>query len=216
MSADLVDRLRLGGVHECAVLCAGAAQQAGQPPGVDAGDADEAAPLEPAFEVLHRAPVGWLGDVGAQHEPERRRGARLQVVLVGPHIANMGKCEGDDLPGVGGIGQDLLVAAHRGVEADLAHGLAHGAKAAAAKDRSVGERERRCGGRRSSPGHRISCGPAACPRRPVRVKGGRSVVRAMPGSSIDPACPPAPLRGPNSVAGRPRLETRFLSSTNLC
>ena len=214
MSCSLVDRLRLGRVNERAVLCAGGAQQAGQAPRIDAGDADEAALLEPAFEMLHRTPIGWLGDVGAQHEPERRRRACLQVVVVGSDIADMGKGEGDDLPGVGRIGQNFLVAAHCGVEADLAHSFALRAEAPAMKDRSVGERERRSGGRRSSPGHRLSCGPAAPCRRPVRIKGARSVVGALPGSSIDPILPLRARRWADFVAGSTRGETTFLSRSN--
>ena len=170
----LVDRLRPRRVCQRPVLRAAAAQQAGQPPGIDTGDADEAAALQPAFEMLRRAPVRRLGDIGAEHQSKRRRSRGLLVVVVGADIADMGKGEGDDLPGIGRIGQNFLVAAHRGVEADFAHGLAACAEAAAAKDRSVGERERRSGGGGSGPGHRVSCGPAAPCRRPVR-----SVVRRV-------------------------------------
>ncbi len=51
--------------------------------------------------------------------------------------------EGDELPGIGGIGEDLLIAGHRGVEADLAHGVAFGAEAKAFQHRAVGEHEER-------------------------------------------------------------------------
>jgi alcohol dehydrogenase (cytochrome c) len=53
----------------------------------------------------------------------------FDVVLVGADIADMRESEGDDLPGIGGIGEDLVVAGHRGVEADFADGMAGGAEA---------------------------------------------------------------------------------------
>ena len=44
-------------------------------------------------------------------------------------------------PGIGGIGQDLLVAGHGGVEADLADRGAGGAEAESFQHRAVGEHE---------------------------------------------------------------------------
>jgi hypothetical protein len=49
----------------------------------------------------------------------------------------MGESEGDDLAGVGRIGEDLLVSGHRGVEAHFAEGLAEGAEARPPEDRAV-------------------------------------------------------------------------------
>ena len=57
----------------------------------------------------------------------------------------MGKGEGDDLAGIGGIGHDLLIAGHRGVEDQFRHHLAGCAEALAVKDGSVGKRK--AGGR---------------------------------------------------------------------
>ena len=59
--------------------------------------------------------------------------------------------EGDDLPGIGRIGQDLLIAGHRGVEADLADGDAGGARALAFDHGAVGKNEKR-GRRLDRPG----------------------------------------------------------------
>ena len=53
----------------------------------------------------------------------------------------MGKGEGDDLGGVGRIGEDLLVAGHRCVEANFAAGFALGAQALAKENRAIGEHE---------------------------------------------------------------------------
>ena len=50
----------------------------------------------------------------------RRHADGLDVLVVDADIADVREGEGDDLPGVGGIGEDLLVAGHGGVEADLA------------------------------------------------------------------------------------------------
>jgi hypothetical protein len=72
----------------------------------------------------------------------RARGRRhvhgLDVVLVGADIADMGEGEGDDLSGIGGIGENFLVAGHGGVEAHLAHGMAAGAEACAFEHGSIG------------------------------------------------------------------------------
>ena len=44
----------------------------------------------------------------------------LDVLVVDADDPDMGEGEGDDLGGVGGVGEDFLVARHRRVEADLA------------------------------------------------------------------------------------------------
>ena len=77
---------------------------------------------------------------------ERGHVDRLDVLVVGADIADMGEGEGDDLAGVGGVGEDLLVAGHRGVEADLARRVADRADAAAFEAGAVLEDQE--GGRR--------------------------------------------------------------------
>jgi hypothetical protein len=49
-----------------------------------------------------------------------RRDRRLDILVIGADIADMRKGEGDDLPGIGRVGQDFLIAGDRGVEADFA------------------------------------------------------------------------------------------------
>ncbi len=87
------------------------------------------------------------GDGGAQDHAARARRRRhvhrLDVLVVGADIADMREGEGDELPGIGGIGEDLLVAGHRGVETDLAHRVAFGAEAEAFQHGAVGEHEER-------------------------------------------------------------------------
>ena len=61
----------------------------------------------------------------------------LDVFDVGPDVADVGEGEGDDLGHVGGVREDLLVASHGGVEADLADGVADGADADALQDGPV-------------------------------------------------------------------------------
>ena len=162
-----------GIVRDDAVRHALLADQRGQRARVDAGDADDAARLQPLVEVARRAEVRRLGDVGLQnaaaHAGARRGVDRLDVFLVGADIADMRKGEGDDLAGIGGVGQDLLVAGHRGVEADLAGRLADRAEADALDDGAVGEHEE--GGRfRFAPGGRASSLPrgAAAALPPAR------------------------------------------------
>ena len=123
------------------------ANAAGERAGVDAGETDDAARLEPLVEVARRAVVRRLGDGGVQHHAARARRRRhvhgLDVVLVGADIADMGEGEGDDLPGIGGIGEDFLVAGHGGVEAHLADRVAGRAEAHAFEHGAVGEHEQR-------------------------------------------------------------------------
>src|SRR5579862_799157 len=160
------------------------ANEGGERAGVDAGKPDDAAALQPGIEMFCGAIVRRLGDGGMQHHAARARRRRevdgLDVVLVGADVADMGKREGDDLARIGRIGEDLLVAGHRGVEADFAGRVACGAEADPFQHGAVGEHEQ-CGRRRLVPFPGSLCRPslrlcrhrqgpkcsalAACPRR---------------------------------------------------
>ena len=125
------------------------ADERGQRAGVDAGDGDDAARLQPVVEVLASAPARWLGDGSAQHaaaHASRSEARALQILVVGADIADMREGEGDDLPGIRRVGQDLLIAGHRRVEADLADRDAGSTCAFALGHGAVGEHEE--GGRR--------------------------------------------------------------------
>ena len=50
--------------------------------------------------------------------------------------------EGDDLPGIGGIGEDLLIAGHGGIEADLADRGTGGAEPETLQHGSVGQHQK--------------------------------------------------------------------------
>jgi hypothetical protein len=130
-------------VGDHAVRHAGLADLAGQGAGVDARQADHVATLHPAVEVTVGAPVG-LGGRGVAED--RAAGGRLgaaghllQVLDVRAHIAHVREGEGDDLGHVGGVGQDLLIAGHGGVEAHLADRIAGRAATDALQDRAVGQ-----------------------------------------------------------------------------
>ena len=103
--------------------------------------------LQPLVEMFGGAVVRGIGDGRAQDHAARARRRRhvhrLDVFVVGADIADMREGEGDELPGIGGIGEDLLIAGHRGVEADLADGVAFRAEAKALQHGTVGKHEER-------------------------------------------------------------------------
>jgi hypothetical protein len=117
--------LAVGGMGDDAVRHALLADDPGQLAGVDARQADQAAPLHPAVEVRLRTPVGRAGgqvaEDGAAGGGLGAPAELLDVFQVHPGVAHVREGEGDDLGHVGRVGQDLLVAGHGGVEADLAH-----------------------------------------------------------------------------------------------
>ena len=123
------------------------ADEGGQRAGVDAGEPDDAAAFQPLVEMPRGAVIRRRRDGAVQHDAaragRRRKVDGLDVVLVGADIADMREGEGDDLAGIGRIGEDFLVAGHRGIEADLADGMAGGAKAEAFEHRAVGQHQER-------------------------------------------------------------------------
>src|SRR5690606_19913087 len=96
---------------------------------------------KPGVELFGSAVVRGLGDAGPQDDAPHAGGARhvdgLDILVIGADIADVREGEGDDLAGIGRIGEDLLVAGHGGVEADLAGGDAGGADADALEARPV-------------------------------------------------------------------------------
>jgi hypothetical protein len=118
------------------------ADQRGERTGVEAGESDDAARFQPGIKMPRGAIVRRLGNGGMQDHASRagrrRKVHRLDVVLVGADIADVRKGKGDDLPGIGWIGEDLLIAGHRGVETDFADGVTDGAEADTFQHRAVG------------------------------------------------------------------------------
>ncbi len=123
------------------------ANERGQRAGVEPGKPDDAAAFQPGVEIARGAIVGRGRDGGMQHDTaragRRRKVDGLDVFLVGADIADMGKGEGDDLAGIGRIGEDLLIAGHGGVEADFADGMAGRAEANTFEHGAVGQNEKR-------------------------------------------------------------------------
>jgi hypothetical protein len=130
------------------------ADEARERPRVHAAQPDHAACLEPFVEVTRCAIVRRRGDGSAENDPARsgRRGHvdGFDVFLVRPHVADMRECESDDLAGIGGIGENFLIAGHGGIEADLPDRMPDGAKAEAFEHGPIGEHEQ-CGRLRLDP-----------------------------------------------------------------
>jgi hypothetical protein len=75
----------------------------------------------------------------------------LHVERIGADVADVRIGERDDLPQVGRIGEDLLVAGEGGIEDDLSGGAARCADGGAAEGRAIREREH-CVDQASLPG----------------------------------------------------------------
>ena len=107
----------------------------------------DAAPLQPLVEMTGGAIVRRVGDVGLEDRADRagagRRVEVLDVLVIGADIADMREGEGDDLAGIGRVGEDFLVAGERRVEADFGDGAAGRAQAAPFDHRAVGKDQQR-------------------------------------------------------------------------
>ncbi len=82
---------------------------------------------EVAFERGAAAEVAGHAAALADDEAGQLRAGALEIVEVDAVVADLRIGHRDDLAAVAGIGEDLLVAGHRGVEADLAIDFAGGA-----------------------------------------------------------------------------------------
>lgn len=91
--------------------------------------------------MLRRPPVRGLGDAGANYQAQGSRRRGLDIIVIGADIADVRKGESDDLTGIGGIGHDLLIAGHAGVEAHFADAHALGADSVPPKDATVSQDE---------------------------------------------------------------------------
>ena len=123
------------------------ANERSQRAGVETGKPNDAAAFQPGIEMARGPVVRRRRDRRVQHHAARARRRRevdgLDVFLVGADIADVRKGEGDDLPGIGRVGQDFLVAGHRGVETDLADGLPGRAKTDAFEHGAIGQHQER-------------------------------------------------------------------------
>ena len=103
---------------------AGVADVAGEATGVDPSDAGHLPALQEGVEVLNRAPVAAPASQLPHDHATGEGSAALVVLRVRPVVADVRVRERDDLAGVTGVGDDLLVAGEDGVEHDLARGHA--------------------------------------------------------------------------------------------
>lgn len=87
-----------------------------------------------------------MGDVLTDDAAKRVRCIRFDILRIRADVANMREREGDDLSGIGRICHHLLIAGHRGIEADFADSVSLGAKTAATQNCAVGKNQhaRRC------------------------------------------------------------------------
>ena len=139
--------------------------------GVDLGDGDHVAAVEELRQRLGGAPVRVQQRQVADHEPGGMDRVRLEVVRVGPGIADVGIGERDDLAGIGRVGQDFLVARHGGVEHHLARRGPGGADGNAAEHGAVLESQN-SGCRHdcaSVAGLHTTCGPVSRVRQPSEM-----------------------------------------------
>ena len=77
----------------------------------------------------------------ADHQTRRPDAIRFDVLGVGAGVADVRIRQRDDLPGVGRIGENFLIAGHRGVEHHFTNGLPVDAYRGAAKHTAVFERQ---------------------------------------------------------------------------
>ena len=152
------------------------ADTARQGTGVNAADRDDASAFQPVVQVAVRPPVRRPGGRVAKDRTLSGGFGRsrdlLDVFGVGSDVADMGEGEDDDLGHIRGVGEDLLVTAHRGVEANLAHRFTNSAATEAGKNlfrRQAPERRCMPGGRRlgigDSSGSRANGGVGSDPGR---------------------------------------------------
>ena len=108
-----------------------------QRPGVDAFHADDASAGPGSRPARRRRGSCCHAAAFADDEAGQVRLAAFHVLGVDAVVADLGVGHRDDLAAVARIGEDLLVAGHRGVETDLAVDLAVGAEGCAGEDGSV-------------------------------------------------------------------------------
>ena len=110
-----------------AVLCAARAQDAGQLARVDAGDRHRAFVAQVPPQSACAAEVRGARRNVAHDQPGHLHRARFDVLFVDPRIADVRIGQRDDLAAVARVGEDFLVAGHRGIEDHFTGRVAGGA-----------------------------------------------------------------------------------------
>ena len=88
----------------------------GQIAGIDVADAQHVEALQKFVQRLLCAKVGGFALILADDDPFAPGTLGLHILLVAPHVADFGHRKGHKLPGVAGIGDDLLIPRHRRIE----------------------------------------------------------------------------------------------------
>ncbi len=112
-----------------------------QCPGVDRFDRDDAPFFEELAERSLRSKIAGHPAMFADNEAGQMGAAAFEVVFVDAVVADLRVRHGHDLATVAGIGEDLLVAGHRGVETDFAVDFALDPNRNARVDRAIFEGE---------------------------------------------------------------------------
>src|SRR5436190_1890782 len=114
--------------------------------GVDPGDAGHVMATQEVVQALGGAPVAGAAGQIADQDAGAERPPALDVLGVHAVVPDVRVREGDHLPGVRRVGEDLLVTRERGVEHDLARRgtrLGNVADGLAFERRPVGQNEER-------------------------------------------------------------------------
>ena len=122
-------------------LRAALAQHARQASRVDAGNGDDAAPLEEFLQRIGRAPVARHLRQIAHHEAGGIDLAGFHVFRRRADVADVRIGESDDLAGIGRVGENFLITGHRGVEHHFSGRVAIGTDGLAAEERAVRQRQ---------------------------------------------------------------------------
>ncbi|MPM88349.1 hypothetical protein SDC9_135451 [bioreactor metagenome] len=122
------------------LLAALFAQNGGQAADIDPGDTRLAGRDEHFGQALFAAEVGRFVQFVDQ-EAVQEEAARLHVGFIAAVVADLRAGHGHKLPGVGGVGNDLLVTGHPGIENRFAGSVGGGAETPAAENFAVGQRQ---------------------------------------------------------------------------
>lgn len=110
-------------------------------PRIQVLQAGDTGPLEPPVKVVISPVVGSDSRVVANDETSNRDVAALHILRRDAVVPDFGRGHDQDLPGVGRIGQRLLVPAHGGVEDDLSAHRNPSTEPSPGENRAVLQRE---------------------------------------------------------------------------
>jgi len=141
VDGGLVDcRTRRQG-QDAAVLGTLAAQVARESAGIEVGDRHRALGQQVLGQRGLAAEIGCCQRQVLDDQAGGLHTVRFGILAAGAIVADVRVRQGDDLLAITGVGQDFLVAGHRGVEDNFANAGAGGANGISDMDRAVCERQ---------------------------------------------------------------------------